>query len=131
MSYLPPHEPMICIKADTHTIPYWYVIERRNHEGVEWWVPTKVGRAEGEAQRWTGSIVDWALEGHGADMRAIGEAILNKQNAETKRVAIEWHPEHQLWSIWRPSDEGRKHFASHIAMTNLYSSICDALRGNE
>jgi hypothetical protein len=74
---------LACRKSDGMTD--WYVIERKHHDGREWFERTG---SNSFSLRTSARIGNADIEGSGAEMKAIARAIKDRREARFRRCAV-------------------------------------------
>lgn len=85
----------------SNTLPNWWIIERRHHDGREWMEETEWGGAWMKSAR----LADADIEGVSKEMLAIAAAIEGGTSVEFRRCEARWAPEGYLLSSPRNSSE--------------------------
>lgn len=93
--------PLALSKPDAND--NWYLIDRRDHDGREWWEPVEYGRKFCCAHR---LVSDADVEGTAADMLGIANAIERRGQYHAKRCAVQVCGD--LVEVYRPRGNYRR-----------------------
>jgi hypothetical protein len=112
--------PLKFIKSDV--LGDWWLIERADHDGSEWFEPTEYGTAYRKSSR----LGRADIEGSAYEMRAIASAIEAGVSEGFKRCAVEWLPDGAVFSSPRNSNDDTVR-VTHENARDLAAQIRSAL----
>lgn len=113
-----------CVCRKSEHLDDWYVVERAEHDGHEWYEETEPG---GFSLHLSSRISNADVEGSGSEMLAIADAIDAESDLRFYRCAVRvQHGRALLWSP-RNSSQGKAGVISLACAKRLAQSIRDTV----
>lgn len=119
--------PKLVCKA-SEVLEDWFVIERAEHDGSRTLVPGKSDSVPHYILQYAGRISDADVEGTGAEMLELAEAIERRSGYGAKRCAVEVDTEHNEVKLSSPRNSSYSGVISLDEADDLVKSIRQVVR---